>query len=191
MRTDPARSRARKARRVEKAAENAGLAAATGKEPIIASKQGLEATPRLWGSRDVTFPINQPNARKSKPRRKNSPSLSKLKKLLWTEISLLVRSWSPVCFIPGCGEETQCAAHIVPANDGAATRFFLPNLYPCCFPHNEAERRQRGSWVYKHRQIFGDDFVDALYALSETTFQLKKHWVLEQTERMKKLRGIE
>lgn len=121
-------------------------------------------------------------------KRKKSPSLSKLKKTLWGEISLLVRSWSPSCL--ACGGPTQAACHIVPANDGAATRFFLPNLYPGCFSCNEAERRQRGSWVYKHRALFGDEYVDALYALSETTFQLKKHWVLEQIERIKKLRAM-
>lgn len=125
-----------------------------------------------------------------KVKRKKSPSLSKLKKLLWEQISLLVRSWSPICIVPGCQNPTQDACHIVPANDGAATRFFLPNLYPGCKPHNTAEKHQRGSWVYKHREMFGDDFVDALYAYSETTFPLKKWWVLEQTERMKKLRGI-
>ena len=101
----------------------------------------------------------------------------------------MVRSWSPVCIAPGCRNETECAAHIVPANDGAATRFFLPNLYPCCLAHNYDEVNHRGSWVYKHREMFGADFVDALYAFSETTFQLKKHWVLEQTDRIKKLRG--
>jgi hypothetical protein len=123
-----------------------------------------------------------------KVKRKKSPSLSKLKKLLWAEISQLVRSWSPSCL--ACGGPTQAACHIVPANDGAATRFFLPNLYPGCFACNESERRQRGSWVYRHRALFGADYVDALYALSETTFQLKKHWVLEQIERIKKLRAM-
>ncbi len=124
-----------------------------------------------------------------KPKRKKSPTLSKLKKLLWVHISLIVRSWSSVCL--ACGvNPTNCAAHIVPSNDGAATRFFLPNLYPCCIACNKSEYHQRGSWVYKHREIFGADLVDCLYAMSETPFQLKKHWVLEQTERMKKLRGI-
>ena len=187
MKTDLARSRARKARRVEKAAENAGLAAATGKEPLIASNQGLEAPLRHWGSRDVTFPINQPK-RPRKAKRKKSPTLSKLKKELWREISLLVRSWSNFCWACFTGP-VEVAAHIVPSNDGAATRYFLPNLYPCCMACNTAERFQRGTWVYRHREIFGADMVDALYEMSRQTFQLKKHWVLEQTERMKKLRG--
>jgi hypothetical protein len=123
-----------------------------------------------------------------KVKKKKSPSLSKLKKILWDAMSLLVRSWSAVCL--ACGAPTQCAAHIVPSNDGAATRYFLPNLYPACFSCNESERRFRGSWVYRHRDMFGADFVDALYAFSETTFQLKKHWVLEQTERVNRLRGV-
>ena len=79
MKTDLARSRARKARRVEKAAENADIAAATGKEPLISSKQGLEAPPRHWGARDVTYPINQPKRpRKAKRGRlKRAPSRKK------------------------------------------------------------------------------------------------------------------
>lgn len=125
-----------------------------------------------------------------KVKRKKSPSLSKLKKLLWTEISLVVRSWSPTCVVPGCQNPTQDACHIVPSNDGAATRFFLPNLYPGCKPHNAAESYRRGSWVYKHKEMFGDDFVDCLYMMSREMFDLDKSWVLEQTERMRKLRGI-
>lgn len=124
-----------------------------------------------------------------KPRkRKRSPSLPKLKKLLWDEISLLVRSWSPVCVMCRVNA-TYSANHIVPANDGAATRFFLPNIYPGCASCNGSERRQRGSWVYRHKAVFGDEFVDALYAFSETHFPLKKWWVLEQTERMRRLRA--
>ena len=123
-----------------------------------------------------------------KGKRKKSPSMSKLKKLLWAEISQIVRSWSAVCL--ACGiRATECAAHIVPSNEGAATRYFLPNLYPCCLICNGLEKWNRASWVYHHREMFGTDYVDALYAYSDTMFQVKKDWVLEQTERMKKLRG--
>jgi len=116
------------------------------------------------------------------PKRNKSPSLSKLKKILWDATATIVKSWSRTCW--ACGGPTQCAAHIVPSNDGAATRFFLPNLYPCCLTCNTNERYFRGSWVYKHKKIFGADYVDALYDFSETIFQIKKHWVIEQTERM-------
>lgn len=156
-------ARAKKAKRAQKVEDNALL----------------DAYGQDNGAGKIVLPF--------KKKKKKSPSLSNLKNLLWAEISLLVRSWSETCL--ACHANTQCAAHIVPANDGAATRFFLPNLYPACFSCNESERRQRGSWVYKHREMFGADYVDALYALSETTFQIKKHWVVEQTERMKKLRG--
>lgn len=120
-------------------------------------------------------------------KRKKSPTLSKLKKLLWEQISLYVRALYPNC--RHCQAPTQCAAHIVPSNDGAATRFFLPNIYGACFGCNEAERRRRGQWVYIHKEMFGDDFVDALYAMSKHVFQVKKYWVLEQIERIKQLRG--
>lgn len=119
-------------------------------------------------------------------KKKKSPSLSKLKKALWTEISLLVRSWSPKCL--ACGSPTQVAAHIVPSNEGAMTRYFLPNLYPACVLCNGLEKWNRGSWVKKHEDMFGADYVNALYLMAQDTFQIKKWWVLEQTERMRKLR---
>lgn len=121
---------------------------------------------------------------------KKSPSLSRLKKLLWEQVSLLVRSWSPTCVVPGCFTPTYCAAHIVPSHEGAATRYFLPNLYPCCGPHNDAERHRRASWVKKHEDMFGAEFVNALYEFAKTTHPLKKWWVIEQTERIKRLRGL-
>ena len=189
MRVDPAKSAERRARRTERVAENAALDdISAGLDRLDGPAASQDAPGRHWGTRDRTYPINQPKARKSKPRRKKSPTLSKLKKLLWNEISLLVRSWSRVCV--ACDlRPTECAAHIVPSNEGAATRFFLPNLYPCCVICNGLENWNRANWVYIHKKRFGDEFVDALFAFSETTFQIKKHWVLEQTERMRKLRG--
>lgn len=184
VKTDLSRSRSRKARRVEKAAESQALAALGGipllYDVTLPDGTELKAT-GMAPKRSRTAP-----GRKQK--RKKSPTLSKLKKLLWHEISLLVRSWSPVCAICKINP-TECAAHIVPAEAGAATRFFLPNLYPCCFTHNYDEFRHRGNYVYKHMDVFGEDFVRALYLMSEETFQIKKYWVIEQTERMKKLRG--
>lgn len=119
-------------------------------------------------------------------RRLKSPTMSKLKKILWDVISLIVRSWSKICW--ACGiNPTYCAAHIVPSNDGATTRFFLPNLYPCCASCNRTEKSFRGSWVYNHKLIFGEDYVDALYEFSKIDFQVKRWWVLEQTVRMTNL----
>lgn len=121
-------------------------------------------------------------------RAKKTATLSKLKKELWRETSLLVRSWSAICL--ACRvNPTQDACHIVPSNDGAITRYFLPNLYPGCKPCNTGESYKRGRWVYKHKDMFGDEFVDALYLMSRETFQLKKHWVIQEIERMKKLRN--
>lgn len=174
-----AKKEVRKSKRAEKRADNAALMAKNGSESAQGSIEPMSDGPR------------QAKSRKSKPRRlkrKKSPTLSMLKKKLWSKIAPLVRSWSVVCL--ACGvNPTSCAAHIVPSNDGAATRFFLPNLYPACHACNKAEHHQRGSWVYRHREIFGADVVDALYSFSETTFQLKKDWVLEQTERMNRLLG--
>jgi hypothetical protein len=77
-------------------------------------------------------------------------------------------------------------------------RFFLPAIYRGCRNCNDDERRHRGRWRGKFEEIFGKDYVDALYAMSEDEnkkgpaekFQLKKHWVLEQTERMRRLRAV-
>lgn len=162
----------RKERRIEKVAENVQL-------------ESLATTGRLRTSVLV--------ARKQK--RQKSPSLSKLKRVLWGEISLLVRSWSNVCI--SCGGPVEVAAHIVPSNESAITRYFLPNLYPCCKLCNGLEKWNRATWVFHHKDMFGDDYVSALYQLAADEdkkpllerFQIKKHWVLEQTERIRRLRG--
>lgn len=126
---------------------------------------------------------------KPKVKRKKSPSLSKLKKKLWDELRFVVYAESPVCRACGSNDEP-VACHIVPSSDAAATKFFLPNIYRGCGACNYAENRRRAQWVKRHEEIFGVDFVNALYDFSQTEFQLKKHWVLEQTQRMRKLRGI-
>ncbi len=143
------------------------------------------------------YPHESSGKASSRPaKRKKSPTMAKLKKLLWHEISLLVRSWSPVCL--GCRvNPTECAAHIVPSNEGAITRFFLPNLYPCCINCNGLEKWNRATWVFHHRDRFGEDYVDALYEMNaeqyrlpiEQRWQIKKWWVLEQTERMRRIRN--
>ena len=203
MKTDLARSRARKARRVERVAENAALHFISGDEkfPPIAPKSPQDAI------LDTLAPGVARKARqflkrgKSKPRRKKSPSLSKLKKLLWHEISLLVRYGNraiddqPYRCV-GCAYPSECAGHVVPANSGGATAFFLPNLVPMCFGCNGAEKNHRGEWVYRFKDILGDEVVDALYLFNRESkdqsspyfWQVKKWWVLEQTERIKKLR---
>lgn len=174
-----AKALARKARRLEKRAEiAAGSLPGHGPAASQDAQEGLRTGVR--GSR--RRPPRPKRARKPKAK-----SMSKLKKLLWAEVSQLVRSWSEKC--RACEvNPTSSAAHIVPSNSGAATRFFLPNLYPVCGPCNFAEYHQRGPWVYKHREMFGAEYVDALYAMSRETFQIKRDWVLAQTERMKALR---
>lgn len=111
-------------------------------------------------------------------------SIPQLKKLLWNEISKYVRR-EPFCKI--CQQPTQCACHIVPSNDGAMTKFFLPNIYPGCFSCNNKERRFRFSWVFIHKQLFGEDYVNALYMMSRDIFQFKRPWIIEQIHRFKAL----
>lgn len=142
-------------------------------------KKREEKAEELWGK---------------KLKRPKSKSISKLKKELWTEISKIVRSWNrglclPCLYFDRVMTPAECAAHIVPANDSAATKFFLPNLYPCCIAHNMAEKNRRGQWVKKHEEIFGAEYVDALYSMSRETFQIKRFWLEEQIERMRKLKA--
>ena len=181
-----AKIRARKSKRAEKRIEVAQLAeigGVPGPEPGQgASKEQLMGTggpKRLKSNRSAKRGI----------KRKRLPSISKLNAVLWNETSLLVRSWSPIC-VACMTNATYSANHIVPSNDGAMTRFFLPNLYPGCSPCNESERRKRGRWVKRHEELFGKDFVDALYAMSEVEFQIKRHWLNEQIDRVRKLRGV-
>jgi hypothetical protein len=79
VKTDLARSRARKARRVEKALESAYIADALAGHDSKALESTGNATPRHWGSRDATFPINQPKRpRKAKRGKlKRAPSRKK------------------------------------------------------------------------------------------------------------------
>ena len=176
----------KKASRAEKLADNDALACAVSGNPPSLPEQASDLALPIKRLKRATGIIRRNKG--IRPKRKKSPTLSKLKKLLWHEISLLVRSWSRVCV--ACDlRPTECAAHIVPSNEGAATRFFLPNLYPCCVICNGLENWNRANWVYIHKKRFGDEFVDALFAFSETTFQLKKDWVLDQTARIRKLRG--
>lgn len=134
--------------------------------------------------------------RAKKPKKKKSHSLSKLKKLLWEEQRQVVYSESPNECMSCGGNEPPMACHIVPSNDGAITRFFLPNIYRGCRDCNMAEQARRGRWRGKFEELFGRDYVEALYLMSEEDnakpmnekFQLKKYWVLEQTCRMRKIR---
>lgn len=121
-------------------------------------------------------------------KKKKSPTLSKLKKELWEELRFVVYAESDKCLACGSGD-APVACHIVPSSDSAATKFFLPNIYRGCQSCNDSERRRRGQWVKRHEDIFGADYVNALYEMSKTTFQLKKNWVLSETERMRALRG--
>lgn len=117
-------------------------------------------------------------------------SMSKLGGLLWEQMRYVVYAESrSQCRT--CGSYAPpVACHIVPASCGAMTKFFLPNIYRGCRSCNDAERRRRGHWVKMHESIFGADFVDALYSMSQETFQIKRWWLKEQIERMIKLRLV-
>lgn len=193
-----AKKTARKSRRVEKLAESQELAQiANGLGPSLAdsasnSDQGVKnAAPRGGPSGAVFGSVGQTRTKTDrKKKKKKSPTLSKLKKLLWDEIVKVVYAQNPLCLT--CGSDAPpVACHIVPSHEGAATRFFLPNLYRGCATCNLNEKWNRGKWaILIFPAFFGEDYVDALYDMSSQIFDLDKSWVIEQTERMRKLRGI-
>jgi len=166
-----AKSASRRAARAQRVIDNAALSGIPGN----ASKGAI---------------AGEKAAKRSKKKRKKSPSMSKLKKLLWEEMRFVVYAEAENCRACGSGD-APVACHIVPSSESAATKFFLPNIYRGCQSCNDSERRRRGQWVKRHEEIFGADYVNALYEMSKTTFQLKKHWVMSETERMRGLRGKE
>lgn len=158
----------RKAKREERKRENAALSIETGQ---MTQKEATNCVKK--------------NGKRG--RKKKSPSLSKLKKELWKVLRQVVYSWSPL-LCQACGAESApVACHIVPSHEGAATRFFLPNLYRGCNSCNKAEQVRRVLWVSRHEEIFGKEYVEALREMSRTIFDMDKAWVLEQTDRMRKI----
>lgn len=127
-------------------------------------------------------------------KKKKSASLSKLKKILWEELREVVYAMSEFCLTCG-SSNSPVACHIVPSSEGAITAFFLPNIYRGCSSCNKAEVSRRGQWVKRFEEVFGADYVNALYQMVadeiskpiNERFQIKKWWVLEQTERMRKI----
>ncbi len=174
------------AKRAQKLADNLELAQAGG--------AGKPPWPDC-ASNEIA-PANRPARLKSKPRKK-SPTLSRLKDLLWDQERQVVYMESPDRCMTCGSEAPPVACHICPAEEGAIIKFFLPAIYRGCRECNESERYHRGRWRGRFEERFGKDFVDALYLMAEEEnrkpiadkFQLKKHWVIEQTERMKKLKG--
>jgi hypothetical protein len=123
---------------------------------------------------------------KKKVKKKKSPTLSKLKKELWKEISLYVRKSGIQCIT--CGGIGSVACHIVPSSEAGITRYFLPNIYLGCLRCNYLEFNNRATWARIRFPIaFGQDYVDALYEYSQVPFDFDKHWVIEQIERMRML----
>lgn len=132
-------------------------------------------------------------------KKKKSPSLSKLKKILWEELREVVYASSDFCLTCGSSGASvpPVACHIVPKSEGAITAYFLPNIYRGCTSCNKSEVSRRGQWVKRFEEVFGPEYVTALYQMVadeiskpiNERFQLKKWWVLEQTERMKSIRA--
>jgi hypothetical protein len=153
VKTDLARSRARKARRVEKVAENAGIAAAIGKEPLIASKQGL-GRPRT--------------RRKVLPRRM---AFNRLEAACKTFVLLRAKHRGGVCeigIVCGGNGPIEVWYHVTPQALGNALKYDARNILGSCHSCNGGEyfARKRGSPVYgsRHRTILGNEAVDWLQA---------------------------
>lgn len=91
---------------------------------------------------------------------------TQIKAALWDAVSLFVKmrdKWvhGDLCRI--CGQRPiQCAYHLVPSNDGAATRYDPENIVGACNGCNNAERWHRFKYEIIHEDLFGKDRMDTL-----------------------------
>lgn len=126
-------------------------------------------------------------------KRPKSKSMSNLKKELWVEVSAFVRERDRAKYAGRClacqTNPIQVACHIIPSHEGAATRYDETNLYAGCIPCNGAEKWNRASWVFKHKQMFGAEKIDQLYAKSRQIVQFKRADIIEMTEQFRAKRG--
>lgn len=174
--------------------ENMGGSPKTGPKPdlrAVLQKRALRKSKRLARVQENAA-LGARTVRRGK--KKKSPSLSKLKAILWDATRKVVYAESDICLT--CGSDAPpVACHIIPSSSGALVKFFLPAIYRGCASCNKAESVRRGQWVKKFEARFGVDFVNALYQMVDDEmlkpinerFQIKKWWVLEQTARMRKL----
>lgn len=90
-----------------------------------------------------------------------------IKKKLWTLVSLYVRMRDNYlygkCRICGI-RPIQCAYHLIPSNDGAATRYDPEAIVGGCDPCNYGERMHRFKYRLKHIEIFGAELIARLEA---------------------------
>lgn len=176
-----AKAEARSMRRAARVAENAVLPTAPYTPAASQDAPGPQKPKR--GPRP-----NRTHVRggAGKPKKKKSPSMSKLKKALWTQVSAYVRARDRREDAGRClacrTRPIEVAAHIIPSNEGAATRYDEFNLYGCCITCNGLEKWNRASWVYKHKEMFGAERVDQLYAQSRQITQFKRNEILAMTE---------
>lgn len=128
-----------------------------------------------------------------KSKRPKSKSMSKLKKELWAEVAAYVKERDrkvrgDVCRI--CGKRPiECAYHIIPSHEGAATRYDEENIAGACNACNASEKWNRASYVFLHKKIFGAEMVDRLYEKSRQIVQFKRCDIIEMTERFRGMRG--
>ena len=106
-----------------------------------------EKAVRLWGSRDKTYPINQPKARKSKPRKPRKVSRKSLVRKADTAFSLHIRAKWPICFVPLCGKPTADCFHFF-TRAKRSIRWDDRNAVGSCKGHNI---------IYEQDQAFIDD----------------------------------
>jgi 5-methylcytosine-specific restriction endonuclease McrA len=114
---------------------------------------------------------------------------SVIKARLWALVSeyarLRDREWFITCRI--CRRRPiQCAYHLIPSNDGAATRYDLDNIVGACNPCNNGERLHRFKYRLKHIDIFGKEWIEHLEAKASKAHQYSRADLLEMIGTFKK-----
>ncbi len=116
--------------------------------------------------------------RGKKAKRKKLPSITKLRKQVWTALSLYIRERDKslhggLCLI--CRTRPiKLAYHLIPANEGAAMKFDPDDCVGACTLCNFYEQNNRARYALKHIELFGIEKMRALEEKSRTTVQYRR-----------------
>ena len=107
-------------------------------------------------------------------KRPRKPSIKSLRKKLWDTLTRYVRRRDgPLCRI--CKLEPGYALfHLVPQNEGNAVRYDPLNVVWGCRSCNCAEVNHRARYARKFEEMFGKEYMDALWTKSRIIPQFRR-----------------
>jgi 5-methylcytosine-specific restriction endonuclease McrA len=112
-----------------------------------------------------------------KIKRARAISLSKLRKQVWAALSAWVRYRDNAIYghcVICRSRPIECAYHLIPSNQGAATRWDPDNIKGACSTCNFNENHNRAKYAFIHIRLFGIEEMTRLDALSRETRQYKR-----------------